>query len=56
MAVFQKIEDIMRDFDDRENILWSVAVQHFQKSFINEAKETPFFNALGQGKYDLVSE
>ncbi|KAL7952436.1 hypothetical protein V8C34DRAFT_319041 [Trichoderma compactum] len=30
-------------------------IQHFQKSFINAAKESPIFNALGEGKDDLVN-
>ncbi|KAL7941262.1 hypothetical protein V8C42DRAFT_335237 [Trichoderma barbatum] len=55
MDIFQKSETIMKHLDDRENILWSIAVQHFQKSFINAAKESPVFNALGQGKDDLAN-
>ncbi|KAL7907598.1 hypothetical protein GGI35DRAFT_454455 [Trichoderma velutinum] len=55
MDIFVKSEIIMQPHDSRENILWSIAVQHFQKSFINAAKESPIFNALGQGKDDLVN-
>lgn len=56
MAIFEKSENAMKHLDNRENILWSIAVQHFQKSCIKAAKESPIFNSLGQGKYDLVSE
>ncbi|UKZ84028.1 hypothetical protein TrVFT333_011844 [Trichoderma virens FT-333] len=45
--IFEKSEDIMKRHDNRENILWSIVVQHFQKSFINATKESPIFNALG---------
>ncbi|KAF3066808.1 putative FAD-linked oxidoreductase, partial [Trichoderma lentiforme] len=55
MDIFEKSESIMKPHDGRENILWSIAVQHFQKGCINAAKESPIFNALGQGKDDLVN-
>ncbi|KAL7786490.1 hypothetical protein V8C43DRAFT_308069 [Trichoderma afarasin] len=55
MDIFEKSETIMKPHDERENILWSIAVQHFQKGCINAAKESPIFNALGQGKDDLVN-
>jgi hypothetical protein len=54
--MFVKGEQIMKDFDNRENLLWTITIQHFQKSFISGARETPFYNALGQGKDDLVSK
>lgn len=53
---YLKGEQIMKDLETRENLLWTIVVQHFQKSFVEVAKQSPFFNALAQGKDDLVSE